>query len=738
MKTPVLLLLAFAFSFPLIARSHAQTTAQLPHKRLKIGLALSGGGARGVAHVGVLKWCEEHRIPVDYIAGTSMGGLIGGLYSIGVSPEELRSLLININWSEALSSGPSFSQLSFRRKEDRRDFQSDVELGLRGGVSLPAGLSSAHFIGLLIDRLTLPYSQIEDFDQLPIPFRCLATDFLNAQPLLLSNGSLATALRATMAIPGVFPPVEREGLVLVDGGLLNNIPTQALRGLGPDVLIAVDVGARLGDLQSIASFSGILQQSITVMTIDNERRSLRLADIVIAPELGEMNTLDFSQIERAADIGYEAAEAKSAILSRFSLDEDSWNRYLDERRARTRLTIPVPEAVRIEGVDARAQQSIRRQLEGYAGQPLDAIRLEADLSKVLGEGRYASLDYRFAPNSSPGAANTLLIHARAKTHAPPTVNFKVEIDGSDVNDINFTLGARATYFDLGGYGAEWRNDLTIGFRTQMFTEYFRPLSRTSAGGLFVAPCAYYIRDRQNLYVPGGGRAAEYQGNRVGAGVDFGYLTRRSELRAGYEIGHQDTRVRIGLPILPTVDGTVSEARVRWTFDAQDSATIPTRGLRLRSEVRYYFDAPGAARGFAQAETGLSYFHPASSRGSAFFAGSAGTSFDRDSAPFQQFRLGGPFRLGAYNRDEFRGNHYALASAGYLHRISQLPPLLGGSVNAVGWIDAGDAFTLRAAADLRLAASLGFVLDTRLGPLSFIGSYGEGGRGKLYFSFGRFF
>ena len=305
-----------------VANFAQSPTPQTPPQRLKIGLVLSGSGARGIAHVGVLEWFEKHRIPVDYIAGTSMGGLIGGVYAMGMKPEEMRPFLKSLNWDELLSSGPDFAQLAYRRKEDKRQFQVGVELGYRKGLALPLGISSAHYIGLLLDRLTLPYADLASFDELPVPYRCVATDFLAAKPVILKDGPLNTALRATMSIPGVFPPVERNGAVLVDGALLNNIPTDVIREFKPDVVIAVDIGSKLGDWQKVTSLPGILQQSLTVMTIDNDRRNLRLADILIAPELGDLSLLDFSAIEKTADLGYQAAEAKAAS-ERFAQEEMS-------------------------------------------------------------------------------------------------------------------------------------------------------------------------------------------------------------------------------------------------------------------------------------------------------------------------------------------------------------------------------------------------------------------------------
>lgn len=709
-----------------------------PTQPLKIGVALSGGGARGIAHVGVLEWFEQHRIPVNYLAGTSMGGLIGAIYSMGMPPAEMREFLKSRKWDQLFSASPGFESLSFRRKEDKREFQSGLEIGLRKGVSLPLGISSAHYIGLLIDQLALPYANISSFDELPIPYRAVATDFLAAEPVVMKNGSLSSAMRATMSIPGVFPPVEREGKVLVDGGLLNNIPTDVVRDFHPDVVIAIDVGTKLGDLQLIGSIVGILGQSVTVMTINNERQNLRLADIIIAPELGDLSLLDFSAVDKLADIGYQAAEQKSAILSKFALSESEWQQYLAERRAKLRTSIPVPNDLQIAGVGPEAQAALHRKLDDYIGQPLDLKKLESDLTTITGQGRYESFNYSLVKDKENPEKTTLEIRAREKSHAPPTITPGVEIDGSDVNAINFTLGARTTLFDVGSYGSEWRIDLKLGYGNLFGTEYFKPIGER---GFFVAPRASYRRDRQGVF-NGKARLAEYQADRISTGGDFGFLTRRSELRFGYEYTRIIARTSTGVPELPTLDGNLNSARIRWTFDGQDSPTVPTQGLRLSAEGRWYFSAPSSTEDFPQAEVRASYFHPTSSKGSLFLAGSAGTAFGKQAPAVQQFLLGGPFRFGAYDRDELRVNQYFLATAGYLHKIYQLPSLFGGTMYAGAWFDqvgtSGGYTSQFDSQAFRAALSIGFVMDTKVGPFSIVGSRGEGGKGKVYFSLGRFF
>jgi NTE family protein len=731
------------FFFFLTTQIGAQTedSAKVPtHKRLKIGLVLSGGGARGIAHIGVIKWLEEHHVPVHIIAGTSMGGIVGALHAMGNSADEMSEILNSVRWGEILTTGPSFRQLSFRRKEDRRAYQSKIELGLRHGLALPLGLSTDHYIGLLFDRLTLPYASIGNFDQLPTQFRCVATDFLKGQSVVLKDGSLASAMRATMSIPGVFRPVERDGRVLVDGGLLNNIPTDVIRELGPDVVIAVDVGTPLGDIETIASMAGILSQSVSIMLVEADRRNLRLADIIIAPELGDQSFLDFSNIGNLVELGYRAAEQRAPVLEKFALDRAEWDQYLAQRSAKRSTAVPVPDALAITGVPESAQHRLRDKLKDHVGHPLEPEKLETDLTRITGQGRYEGLEYTILPGSGESNQNLLLISVKEKYSAPPSLNLGLELDGSEVDQINFTIGGRLTLYDILKYGAEWRSEVKVGFNNRFATEYLYPLG---SNGFFVAPRAGYRRESLGIF-KSEKRIAQYQNDRYGFGFDLGHLSRLSEFRVGYELGRIDAIVRTGeeADALPPARGAYNLARARWSFDGQNSATVPMRGLRLIAEGRWYFRTPNVPDRFSQVELSLSSFHPVSRHGSLFFAGAGGTSFSQRNVGTEQFTLGGPYRLGAYDRDEFRGNQYLLLSTGYLHRLSQLPSLIGGRLYAASWYDFGGAFGGMNANIFnnryRNAVSAGLVADTILGPVSLIGSFGEGGRGKIYFTVGKFF
>lgn len=705
--------LIFHFLFGIVtgASGNPDFTVPLTHgtsPSVKIGLALSGGGARGIAHVGVLKWFEAHRIPVDAIAGTSIGGLIGGLYAMGMSPGDIQSMLREVDWDRMFSEGPTHAELPFRRKEDRRANQVNVEAGLKNGFSLPSGLNSAHYIGLTIDRVVLPYGGIASFDDLPIPFRCVATDFGAAQRVVLKDGSLSTAIRATMAIPVIFPPIIRDGRTLVDGGLLDNIPTDVLREMGPDVVVAVDVGTKLTDYQGIPSLSGAFSQSLLVMTLESDRRSLLKADIIIAPNLNEVGFLDFTTIDASVEKGYAAAEEKKNVLERFALTETDWERHLADRRERLRTSVPVPQAILFEGISGEAKRDLEGRIGAIAGQQLEPLRLETTLTKLIGEGRYQSIGYEL---TTEAGQPTLLVRVKEKAHAPPTVNFALEMESNDANTLNLTLGARVTVYDAGKYGSEWRTDARVGFRPGLSTEFLFPIRGRT---LFIAPRGFARGSRENFF-SGGTRTSTVQINRYGVGVDLVYLKENQEWRAGYEASYLDPSIMTGNPAGPFAFGTRGGLndllRLRYGYDGQDSPSIPTRGLRLDLESRFVLHAPLAPRAYPQFEGNAMYFHPLSELNSVFVGGTLGTSFNRQASPFGQFTLGGPFRLG---------------------------PLFGGKLYALGWYDIGGAFERVANPSYRQQLSAGFRLNTRLGPLAFIGAFGEGGRGKFYFTFGRTF
>src|SRR5215470_18018292 len=326
----------------------ASAAAKTPQHRPKIGVALEGGGALGLAHIGVLRWFEEHHIPVDYVAGTSMGGLVGGFYATGITPEEMQKLIEGLDWRKILGDRTPYEDLSYRRKEDQRAYPNSLIFGLKRGLSAPEGLIAGHQIGLLIDRITLPYYGVSSFDDLPVPFRCVATDLVSGQSHVFQGGRLAVALRSTMSIPGAFSPVREGNAVYVDGGLLDNLPTDVVRQMGAEIVIAVHLESAPVEANDIRSVFSVLNYSVSAVVKENEMRSLELADSIISVPLGEFTTVDYAKSEPIMQRGYDAANTKSRMLETFALNDADWEAYLQARKARQRTELPVPQFVQIE------------------------------------------------------------------------------------------------------------------------------------------------------------------------------------------------------------------------------------------------------------------------------------------------------------------------------------------------------------------------------------------------------
>jgi len=703
--------------------------AQTPARR-KIGVALSGGGARGLAHIGVLQWMYENRIPVDYLAGTSMGGLVGAMYATGMSPEEMNDFVAHINWDEALQSEPSYGELSFRRKEDRDDYQVAIPLGLKHGLSGPNGFSAGLGVGLLLDRVSFPYSTVPSFDDLPTPFRCVATDMLTGRAVVLKDGSLAQALRATMSIPGVFTPVELNGKILADGGLVDNIPTDVVRDMHPDVVIAVNITTPLAGRETLQSLLGVLNQTISVMTIAAERRGLSLADLAVIPDLGNYTSLDYDKFREIIRLGYEGAEKNADALRAYALSEADWQQYLADRASRRRTPEKQAEFVQVAGAGPD-QRRLKRQVEKTTEGPLDLPRLENKLTQIVGQGRFDALDYEgFVQRGVPG----LLIRAHEKTYGPPFLDLALNVEGSGVGDFNFAAGGRITFMDVRGRG-EWRNDLLLGSSDLAATEYYQPLG---ASHFFVAPYAFFSKAARNAFVENI-RTAVYHDERGGGGFDFGYNTGlRSELRVGYEIFNGDLAPLIGSAGLPTISGDSGEVRLRFIFAGQDSPTVPSKGLRLVLSLSHVFNSPGTTSYIDQAEMQSVTFVPVSSKTSIFFGASGGTTFRRDAGPFQVFSLGGPFRLGAYTPDQFLGNHYGYLSLGFRRDLYHLPTPLGKKIYWGGWYEAGSAFNSPSSVQVLGSINLGIIADTIVGPIALGGAVSPTGETKVNFSIGRLF
>jgi len=705
-----------------------------PH-RPKIALVFSGGGARGLAHVGVIEWLEEHRIPVDIITGTSMGGLIAGMYATGMTAPEAHKFISSVDWDAALRPEPGYDDLAYRRKEDRRSYQLGIELGLKHGLTGPQGFNAGHGVAMIFDRAAYGYTEMRTFDDLPIPFRCVSTDLVTGDRVLLDDGSLAVALRATMAVPGVFTPVEVGDKVLADGGLVDNIPSDVARDMGAQVVIVVDVASTLAPRSELQTLGGVVSQALDIVTLENERRGRKLADVIVSPDLGKYTASDFYDAEQIMRLGYEGAAKSMTELLPYALPEEQWQQHLRERYARKLTPSARVANVEIAGVQGNQKEHLQQVLGKYAGKELNQGNLETDLTRITGEGRFDLLGYE---NFSSPEGGGLRIRPREKSYGPPFMDLALNVQGSGTGNFDFSTGFRLTMMDVRRYGGEWRNDVVLGGTSFLGTELYQPLW---ASHFFVAPRAFFLKQARGTY-SGNHETAEFHDRRMGAGFDVGYNSgRRSEVRVGYEYfnGALSTVIGVEPPQLtPLPSGGNGVLQAKFVFEGQDNPNIPSRGTRLSAEFDHVIQSPGAPHSFQQLKLNGSQFIPITTKGSVFGSASFGTSFNDTAGFFQKFSLGGPFRLGAYSRDQFLGNHLAYASIGYRYELFRLPVLVGKKVYATAGFESGSAFDSFDHIAVHNSINIGALAETILGPVALAGSVSSTGRTKVNFSIGRLF
>lgn len=714
---------------------------EAPAKRPVVGIAFGGGSALGLAHVGVIRWFEEHRVPIDLVAGTSMGGLVGGAFAAGMSSADLKVLLAATDWSEMFGTS-SYRYRSIARKEDVRAYPSRIELELRRRVDLPSALNNGQQVELFLARLVAPYVGPLSFDTLPTPFRCVAVDVRTAERVVLDSGSLTLALRATMSLPGIFPPVEIGDRLLVDGGLLDNVPADVVREMGADVVIAINVG-RLPDKRHVkTSLFALVGGTVDAMMRASTRRGLAAADIVINPTLEQFDRFDWELAEAMANEGYRATEAVRQSLIPLALDEQAWRDYLARRAAKRKVAMPTIGALEVIGAVPADERRIRRRLASFVNRPLDTERLKEELVRLSALDRYQSVSWDL--RNDDGVV-TLVVRARRRDNAPPLAMFGTNIQNLTSDDFTFQLAARYLGFDAFTPGGELRVDVALGSNPHLGAEWRRPIGHS---GLFVAFSGAVARLRRSFSVDNA-IIAQYDQEELAVQGELGFTSgNTSEVRGGLRVGHTDLDVRVGNPGLPSMSGGETQLRLRWIYDTQTHYLAPSSGLRLIARSRYVIasaDPPPFAAitttndGLVQAELhGSQFWSARQNRDRVFVTGAGGTSFDGDPLPPDQFPLGLPMRLDGFGFGERRGDHFAVLTVGYLYALHHLPEFFGGGVFLGGWLENGSAFETIDDATLETQLGVGLLVETFVGPALIAGTAGVHGERRLSVGFGRIF
>ena len=468
------------------------------------------------------------------------------------------------------------------------------------------------------------------------------------------------------------------------------------------------------------------------MVAANEMRSLEAADLVVAVDLAGYTSADFTQGEKIMPKGYEAAARKSTMLDKLSLNQADWQQYIAAREARRVLSVPTPDVVQVTGISPSLAPGVDKAFANNAGKPIDTNRIEQDANLILGVGRFSGFSYHLADQDGQ---NALVLHGTEKDYAPPLLNFGFLIDGSDLDNVRFTTDLRITALDVGGFGSEWRTDISAGSNWGLSSEYYRPLGKSK---WFVAPRAsatsnpFDLYDRRTLL-------GEYRIRQIDAGFDFGYaIDRFSEIRAGYEGGYLQASLRIGDPLLAKPEGGYGITSIKYVMDRLDNPVIPRTGERLQVRAQWDNAAPGASGGFPLVEVTGGVVRKVSKRGSVLLQADGGTTFGFHDTGLPQFFLGGTGRLNAYGTNELRMDQYIYGRAGYIHQLFRLPPFIGNNVYATTAFEVAKAYDAPGASGLPTDGAVGLVLDTLFGPLSVGASYGDTGHYKFYFLLGRFF
>ena len=548
-------------------------------RRPRIALVLSGGGARGAAHLGVLKALEQMRIPIDIITGTSMGAIVGAAYASGTTVAELERLLPELDTPTLLDDRPARVDLPLRRRADDYLPFLGPEFGFRGGrIQAPRGAVSGVALEAVLRRL-LTVSGETDFSKLPIPFMAMATDVENGDAVRLARGSLASAMRASMAVPGAIAPIEIDGRLLVDGGLVRNLPVEEARAMGADVVIAVNVGTPLLKRAQIDSLLAVSVQVIGLLTESNVRASvasLGPRDILIEPALGDLSSADFNRMPTAVPVGEAAARSVGNRLARLSMDPDGYRNWQQARsRVREAPTRTVDE-IRVTGLERVNPAVVVGSMQTRVGQPLDQPTLDADLRRIYGRGDFEHVSYELLAESG---RQVLSVKAPEKAWGPDYLRLGLSLASEFGGESYYSLLASYRRTWMNALGAEWRNDLQVGRESRLLSEFYQPLAVNQS--VFVAPRLDMFRRPIPVY-EGNIRVGQYQQTVARIGVDLGaQIEQYGELRAGVRVGRNLIELDTGPVLFGRTRQTYDEGGfvARVAVDRLDSARIPRAGYR---------------------------------------------------------------------------------------------------------------------------------------------------------------
>jgi NTE family protein len=720
--------------------------ATIPSNRPVIGLALEGGGALGLAHIGVLEWFEENHIPVDRIAGTSMGALVGAMYASGQSIVDVKKLVTSDQFNDMFALRPAYSRLGFRRRQDRSELPQAISLGLKGGhVSFGNALVSDDRLDtFLTDEFVTCNSANLNFDHLPTAFRAVATDLTTLKPKVFSSGSLPFAVRSSIAIPGVFQPVRLDGHVFVDGAIVDNLPVDVLRDdLGAQVLIAVHLTDAAFATNDASSLVGVFARAYQAGTARNEDISRTQANIVLLPDVAKFTSTEYDKSVMLIAAGYRAAEAQRSALSRYALSDEDWKLYLEDRASRRRSPPGFIRNVIIEDEATHTASLVKGANKELAGKPFEQERTDRFITGLRGSGGstafYETIPAPASGGSPPSAHlqdDGIAIHLRPNWDGPPYLLLGGDVVAMTGNVTSSIFDFRFVDQNLGGYGSELRSTVRLGYLTHIDTEYYKPVT---SNGFFVQPHLSVDRDPVYFWV-NQKRVSERQLQRTGGSLDAGWTVNP---RLQFALTYADDVIRWrlidGADDSPNqhLSGTAQQAGVHFSYSDAVSAIASPYGIHVDGFAGALFhtaDSPNTP----MANIRIRQSWTIAQRNTISVSGDANTYFRADVADPFRYTLGGPLRLYASSVDEYRGTDDAIGRLVYLRKVAALPTGIGEGVYLTGGYEASNVWSPETHSILRQDAFGGLLVSTPLGAMTLGGALGDAGHRKIFFTFGRLF
>jgi NTE family protein len=706
--------------------------------RPKICLVLSGGGARGAAHVGVLKVLEEYRVPIDCVVGTSMGSLVGAAYATGMTLPEMDEIIGTISTELLFKEKPPRQELAMRRKEDDNSILVTPEVGIEDGkLRVSMGLVSGVQLETVLRRLTKAKGYYK-FDELPIPYRAVATNLVTGKAVVFSEGELAQVMRASMSVPGAVAPATYNDMLLVDGMLTSNLPVQTARAMGADIIIAVNVGTPLLKREQITGIIGVSAQMLNILTAQNVQASLASltpADILVdASDLGDYTTGDFNRLQEIAPLGEAAARRVADRLQALAIPPDQYAALRARQRALPAPDNPPIDEIRFVNLKRVNPIAPLAVMQTEVGKPVDQKVLDADMRRIYGTGDFEHVNYRYL--EEPGR-RVLAVEAAEKSWGPDYLRFGLGLSSDFTGDAFFNLLASYRQTWLNSLGAEWRNDIQFGRTSRLATEFYQPLDARNY--FFIAPNASFERRSTDLYQDDD-HVATYDMKSGLLGFDVGsQFYRYGELRLGVVHGLLKPSLDTGPELLSPGESSIQQGAytLRLIFDQLDNVSFPRSGWRGSAHIYNSNGSLGAEQTYTKWDADASAVF---SFGNHTFniGAKLGDRIGSDRLPrYDQFQWGGFLQLSGYATGQMVGQSLQFGRIMYYHRIMKgtlLDGTYGGFSLEAGRV--GDPLVPGNSDDWTEAGSLFLGMDTPLGP-AYVGyGHAEDGNDAFYFYLGK--